>query len=206
MVSEARGRFAKGVQSSPVRRLARRQRVQPRRWPSRKYSPTTNSRRSPSGWTSSGTDSDGVPDYFPGVSWGSGSPSRKPPRRPAGRRRRRVLARHPRIHRGGGGAKLRSAGLMGAITAARVFTAGAGRAKNGVAFGRGAMGGVPVDKSPYAEAAYGAALLARMDTPFSPRTSRTRRVSVLGGSGRGFGPRREKAGCFFERMAGASAA
>ena len=46
---------------------------------------------------------------------------------------------------------------------ARVFTAGGGaKNKKWSRVRSRAMGGVPVDKSPYAEAAYGAALLARM--------------------------------------------
>ena len=46
---------------------------------------------------------------------------------------------------------------------ARVFTAGGGAKNEKWSRVRSrAMGGVPVDKSPYAEAAYGAALLARM--------------------------------------------
>ena len=82
MVASARGRFRQGgVQSSPVRRLARRRRVQPRRM----ASPLVlHRRRTRDAHRADGRRANGLGRrsiISRAFSWGSGSPSRKPPRR-----------------------------------------------------------------------------------------------------------------------------
>ena len=112
------------------------------------------------------TDSDDVPDYFPGVLMGFGLTVEEA-----------SAALQPRpdddvaflraILESIAGVEARSYAALVDMGAshppARVFTAGGGAKNEKWSRVRSrAMGGVPVDKSPYAEAAYGAALLARM--------------------------------------------
>ena len=111
-------------------------------------------------------DSEDVPDYFPGVLMGFGLTVEEA-----------SAALQPRpdddvaflraILESIAGVEARSYAALVDMGAshppARVFTAGGGAKNEKWSRVRSrAMGGVPVDKSPYAEAAYGAALLARM--------------------------------------------
>ena len=167
MVSETRrGRFRQGgVQSSPVRRLARRRRVQPRRM----ASPLVlHRRRTRDAHRADGRRANGLgrrSRLFPrAFSWGSGSPSRKPPRRssrdPMTTSRSCAPSSNP--SRGWRREARRWSTWAPVTRPPACSTAGRGEEQKWSRVRSRAMGGVPVDKSPYAEAAYGAALLARM--------------------------------------------